>query len=113
MRKTHTLLNFIKTLSVLFVFMLFSCERNVETEEGDCDTNISFAQDVSPIIDGRCLECHSGTQFPDLRTFSGITDNAAIIRQQVVTGAMPIGSTLTEEQIELISCWIDNGTLDN
>ena len=45
--------------------MLFSCERNVETEEGDWDTDISFAQDVSLIIDGRCLKCHSGTQFPD------------------------------------------------
>jgi len=39
--------------------------------------------------------------------------NLLIIRQQVITGAMPIGSTLTEEQIELISCWVDNGTLDN
>ena len=115
MTQKITLNQFIKTLSLLLVFGFFSCERNVEQDgEGDlCDPDISFVQDVEPIINGRCLECHSGTQFPDLRTFSGITDNALIIRQQVVSGAMPIGSTLPEEQIDLISCWIDNGALDN
>ena len=107
----------IKTLSLLFVCMFFSCERNVEedniSEEDICDPEISFARDVEPIIDTRCLECHSGTIFPDLRTFSGITDNARSIQQQVVSREMPQGSTLPDDQIELISCWIDNGALDN
>lgn len=113
MSKKNILSKIIKTLSLLLIVTFFSCEKNVEQDDNTCDPEISFSQDVSPIIDGRCLECHSGRIFPDLRTFEGITSNARSIQQQVVSGAMPQGSTLTEEQIELISCWIDNGTLEN
>lgn len=104
-----------KLLSILlFLALVFSsCESHVVEDSSTCDPDISFAQDVNPIMVASCLECHSGTRFPDLRTHDNINSNATIIKSEVVTRSMPQGSTLSDEQIELISCWIDNGALDN
>lgn len=100
-------------VNILFIaFALFSCESHVEGEPS-CDQEVSFAQNVNPIIVTNCVECHKGNRFPDLRTYSGISVNASNIRSQVVSGLMPQGSSLTNEEIGLISCWIDNGALDN
>ncbi|GAA4278613.1 hypothetical protein GCM10022259_33380 [Aquimarina mytili] len=102
-------------LSITF----FSCDNNVEEEipipigSEICSTDISFIDDVKPIIDSNCIRCHGGNQAPDLRTFDGIKNNANRVRTQVVTRRMPLGGTLTNEEIERIRCWIDNGALNN
>ncbi len=108
-------------LLIIFTIALFSCENNVEEENptpvggnNECDTDISFSLDVKPIIDNNCISCHNGTQqLPDLRTFNGISTNASRVRTQVVTRRMPLNGSLSDEQIELIRCWIDNGALNN
>ncbi len=103
------------TLSIAF----FSCDNNVEEEiplpigNEECSTDISFTADVKPVIDTNCIRCHGGNQAPDLRTFEGINANAARVRTQVVSRRMPLGGSLTNEEIELIRCWIDNGALNN
>ena len=110
---------------LLFIGLIVSfssCETNVEEEtivedmqqmeeEETCEA--SFADDVNPIIESKCLSCHSGTQFPDLRTYQGVSSNAGIVKTQVVNRTMPIGGTLTNAEIELISCWVDNGAPNN
>ena len=58
--------------------------------------------------------CHNGTQFPDFRSLSNIQQNKDQIRQRTQTGNMPPnGRSLTQQQIDLIACWIDDGALDN
>lgn len=103
---------------LLIVFAFASCEKNVEEDsladsDVGCDESISFAQNVNPIIVNNCVECHGGSTSPDLRTYSGISSNANDIRLQVETRRMPRGGSLTNEEIQLIICWIDNGALDN
>ncbi len=98
-------------------FTVFSCENNVEEKyeivNQKCDPKTSFANQIKPIIDKNCIECHNGNQFPDLRTYKGVSDNSVIIKQQVVSRSMPLGGSLTNEEIDLIACWIDNGSLNN
>ncbi len=74
---------------------------------------ISFSEDVKPIFDSRCFECHRGNRFPDVRTHASIATNAAIIKSVIVSRRMPLGGSLPNEQIELIRDWIDNGALNN
>lgn len=94
-----------------------SCENYVEDDfqslEQDCDPNTSFVNQIKPIIDNNCISCHNGNQFPDLRTYSGVSNNAEIVKEQVVNRTMPIGGSLTNEEIDLITCWIENGSLNN
>lgn len=106
-------------LSLLFLLVLFaSCENNVEETMEDlavseCDPTTSFIEQIKPIIDSNCIQCHNGSQFPDLRTYQSIKDNAAIIKGVTQTRRMPIGGSLTIAEIKAIACWIDNGSLNN
>ncbi len=90
--------------------------REILNTVENSNSQVSFSNDIEPLFDTFCLRCHSGGtsgSFPDLRFFDNITDNSGSIRQQVISRQMPIGATLTTEQIELVRSWIDNGTLDN
>lgn len=109
---------YLKTSFLLLTLVIFSaCLTNVE-EEGIIEEPISeeivisFAKDVKPIIDVNCASCH-GPNSPNLTRFGSIKENAASIRTQVDTRRMPIGSSLTTNEITTILNWIDDGALDN
>jgi len=54
-----------------------------------------------------------GNRFPDLRTLQSIQTNANAIQSAVVSLRMPVGSSLSNQQIAAIRDWIDAGALDN
>ncbi len=69
-------------------------------------------------METRCAipACHvPGTGLPNYLVFSVVQDLAPKIKLR--TGEirdMPAdGSTLSEEDINLIACWVDSGALDN
>lgn len=78
-------------------------------------SGVSFATSISPIIEGKCAVsgCHNGSQAPDLRVFKNIHDNAAKIKTVTGNGSMPLNGTLTQEEKDLIACWVDDGALQN
>lgn len=92
-------------------------------DEDDCSvsktvqvvTNTSLARDIMPIVMKDCAisGCHNGSQFPRLTTASEVRQNAARIRSETQTGSMPRDRTLTQEEIDLIACWVDDGAEDN
>ncbi len=104
-------------IAVLTSLIQISCDNNVEEETSaeiiECNSEVSFSAQVKPIIDNRCVECHNGNRFPDLRNIQSISASAAQIRSAVVSRRMPQGSSLSSEQIEIIRCWIDGGALNN
>lgn len=101
---------------VLSVFFT-SCISNVEEQlidEGGIDFTVSFKDNVKPIIDGRCLSCHSsGGNFPELTSYAKVSTNAMIVRNEVSSGRMPQGGALTAAQVKSIVDWVDEGALDN
>jgi uncharacterized membrane protein len=103
----------------VLVFLLFfsSCQKNKEDsvlpDSNSCDSLISFTSMVKPIIDNNCLQCHNGNQFPDLRTYESISQNADAVRNETSAKRMPIGGSLTVEEIKVISCWVENGAKNN
>jgi uncharacterized membrane protein len=74
---------------------------------------VSFAQ-VQPIVEQRCVTCHSGASAPlgvRLETEQEITARAEDIeRQAVLTRAMPPGNAtgMTEDERELLGAWISS-----
>jgi len=120
--KTTLKIKSLFALIALSIF-LFSCESYVEEDtvaldppvgqDEPCNPDVSFSSQIKPIVDNNCIRCHGGSTSPDLRTFQGVSSNAARVRAQVVSRRMPRGGSLTNEQIELIACWIDNGALNN
>jgi mono/diheme cytochrome c family protein len=91
---------------------------------------VSFANDVLPILQASCNECHGGKQTKaglDLKTYgslmAGSLDGPVVVAgssadsllvQMVEKGKMPKrGPKLTPEQVQIISDWIAAGALDN
>jgi hypothetical protein len=75
----------------------------------------SFANDIAPIISTNCAisGCHKGTGLPDFSTLKNIQASAAAIKSQTASRSMPVGKTLTNDQINVIACWVNDGALDN
>lgn len=93
----------------------------VETE---CDTlNVSFAQDVFPIISNNCTGCHSGSNPSGgfkLTNYSEVKEavlNFDLLNSILWNGMaenMPKnGDQLSDCQIGIIERWINDGTPDN
>lgn len=78
-------------------------------------TGVSFSASISTIIKNECAVsgCHNGTRFPDFRVFKNVHDNAGRIKTLTGNRTMPQGGTLTQEEIDMIACWVDDGALEN
>ncbi len=89
----------------------------------DCETSqsvkvfngTSWDAEVAPIIANNCAlaGCHGGTQSPDFREFANVVANAEKIKTRTGNGTMPPNATISEEQKQLIACWVDDGARDN
>lgn len=107
-------------LILLLSVFLSSCLTNVEEaliEENPnvdpCET-ITYTLNVKPIIDNNCIVCHgNGGNFPNLTTYNGTSANANSVKAEVVSRRMPQGNSLTNDEIQAISCWVDAGALNN
>ena len=77
----------------------------------------SLSADVMPIISANCAVtgCHNGTRSPDLRTTSGVINSASRVKARTSSETMPPSDRdpLTQAQIEIIACWVDEGAQDN
>lgn len=95
-------------------------------DEFACSTfrEVSFADDVAPIIASNCAinggGCHNGDNGPDLdwRVFKNFQDHASNVRDRVTrpvgaAGHMPKTGTITDSQIRLLVCWVEQGAQDN
>lgn len=85
----------------------------------DCSGTLpTYAANVAPLIQSRCAMsgCHStgvSNTGGALTNYSEIKAKAAVIKTTVVNGSMPKGSTFTAAEIKTITCWVDNGALNN
>jgi hypothetical protein len=80
------------------------------------NTNTSWASDVLPIIKTSCAVngCHDGKTRIDYRLYSNAFKNAANIKQYTQDGRMPFdGLSLSQNQIDLITCWVNEGAPEN
>jgi SprB repeat len=74
----------------------------------------SFSGTISSIISANCSTsgCHNGSRNPNLSTYTGIHNNGAAI-VGAISGNMPPGKRLTQDQINLITCWVNDGAPNN
>jgi hypothetical protein len=118
------------TFLALIIFMLTGCfNDNEETLYGTetCKTtNISYAQDILPIMTAYCLTCHSAANANGLGGNISLEGYAALkvyadngkflssVQQDGNASSMPKGgSKIPNCQISKIAAWIQEGTLDN
>ena len=105
-------------------------EAPAATDAVAAGATVSFANEILPIIQSRCINCHGGDKTEEglsMNTHAEImagSENGAIlvpgdaasslIIEMVASGDMPKrGPKLTPPQIQLIADWINQGALDN
>jgi hypothetical protein len=76
----------------------------------------SYEASIKTIIETNCAisGCHvSGTGRQNFTGFSTIQGNAAGIKTRTQNKTMPQTGSITQEQINLIACWVDDGAQNN
>ncbi len=82
-------------------------------------TGVTFSAQVSNIISTNCAVsgCHVANQpRPDFTIFSNVQSRADLIKTRVNNGSMPpsnSGLSLSQSEIDLISCWVNDGADNN
>lgn len=94
------------------------CQKNLGIVISRQNTGVSFANQVKPIIDTHCAisGCHvAGATNPNFSQLTNIQTSSSRIKTRTGNRSMPIGNggSLTQSQIDLIACWVDDGALNN
>ncbi|HRG10860.1 MAG TPA: hypothetical protein PLJ08_19965 [Cyclobacteriaceae bacterium] len=82
-------------------------------------TSVSFQTQISAIIQTRCslTGCHNGDNGASRNwtVLSNVQTNATNIKSRTGARSMPPAGAqqLTQEQIDLIACWVDSGAQNN
>jgi hypothetical protein len=82
-------------------------------------SRVSYADDIRPILDTNCQlsGCHgSAAGIPSWATYATVSANAAAIKTNTGNKTMPpasSGRSLTDEEIQKIADWVDDGAQNN
>jgi len=105
-------------------------EAPAATEPAAQGATVSFAHDVLPIIESRCINCHGGDRTEkdlDLKTYADMmqgSENGPVVTagnaadsklvELITNQKMPKrGPKLTPPQVQLIMEWVNQGALNN
>ncbi|WP_424961177.1 SprB repeat-containing protein [Ekhidna sp.] len=81
-------------------------------------SSISLSSDVMPLLERECTfsGCHNGDNGADRNwtVKSNVRSKASEIKSRTQSGSMPRSpGQLTQAEIDMIACWVDDGALDN
>jgi len=106
-----------KYVAMVALAMLVSCGKDDPQGKYSCGEEISLEADVMPIISLHCAinACHSNGVDPVLNTTAEVIAQAERILVRTVAATMPPGgqAPLTADEIQLISCWVEDGAKNN
>jgi mono/diheme cytochrome c family protein len=117
---------------MLCMLLLCACSPSAPSgaEAGSGSGEVSFSNDVLPILESRCASCHGVNQTQaglSLTSYSALMAGSSrgpvvapgdaessLIVELVRGGQMPKGGPrLTPNQVQLLVDWINQGALDN
>jgi len=112
----NTLTNLRHGNHTVFVADASSCVVQLSVTVPKGNTGTSWSTDVLPIIKTSCAVtgCHDGKTRTDYRIYDNAKRESAQIKKLTKDKSMPFdGPPLTSSQIDLISCWADDGAPSN
>lgn len=79
-------------------------------------TGTSWSNDIKPILEKNCAisGCHNGvSRANNFREYASAKSFAKTIKSKTQDRSMPFDGSITQNQIDLIACWVDDGALQN
>jgi hypothetical protein len=89
-------------------------DLNVSIPRGN--TEVRWALDIKPLFTTYCATqgCHNGiSRTNDFRKYTWASRFANDIKVRTGNRSMPFNGSLTQHQIDLIACWVDDGAPEN
>lgn len=115
-----------KLLCIIAIVLLEGCAKDkikeVDTTPfitADCPDTVKFATQIMPIIIENCINCHGegGPNSPLIKDYATISQNADKILKSIKAEGLLLmpdgGPALENSLIQKISCWIQQGKLNN
>lgn len=104
--------------------------QTTAAETEPATATVSFVNNVLPIFESRCINCHGGERTQeglDLKTYENLlagsnngsvltpgNSDESLIVKQIVEGKMPKrGPKLTPSEVQVIIDWVNTGALNN
>ena len=103
----------------IFPLMILSCSKDkvIPYSGVNCSDEISFSEDLLPLINQNCTGCHNNQNGYSLTNYDNISTNS-----KAIIGAMrgnnyqlmpKGGPMLPDSLIEIMECWVNQGKLNN
>jgi hypothetical protein len=94
------------------------CQKILSIDVPRNATGISYSGIIAPIIKTNCSSesgCHGANSINgDWTKYDNVFKKSALIKKRTGDRSMPAnGNTLSQEQINQIACWVDDGALNN
>ncbi len=94
-----------------------NCLRSINVLIARLSTSTSFIADIAPILNTNCsiTGCHNGDNGVSINwtVFSNVQSHAQTIKTRTGNRSMPLTGKLTQQEINLIACWVDDGAKNN
>ena len=107
-------------IALLSSLLLGSCTfEKSEPLPAGCTTTIYYIADIKPIIDSKCVTCHTtGASQGDFTSYAVVkakVDNGSFKNRVFTIKDMPPGGNpqLSEPELAKLKCWMDQGAPDN
>ena len=102
--------------SMIIIFAYLILNFNACKKETTCSSTPTYDGEVASIVNANCAisGCHgSGSTINgDFSTYSGISAKSANVKTKVSDGSMPPSGSLSDSDVQTISCWVDGGALE-
>ena len=109
-------------LNYLFIFVLtflvaVSCKKE-ELQTPECDgSNPTYDSEISLIINQNCTHCHgtnsSNGDFTSYAGMSTVINNGRFEQEVLIDQTMPQNGSLSQDELNTIKCWVENGYPEN
>ena len=106
---------------LLTLLVLGACEKVVYPPV-EKPTDVSYSEDVQPIFDAKCVQCHKGGLAPDLRpenSYNALINGGYVDTQNPEESILMTtlygshDSRATEAEKQTILAWIEEGAKNN
>lgn len=101
------------------VILMSGCNYQMNKESTNLNTSLSMNvpisfESIKTYSLSSCLKCHSGTQSPNLSTYTDLKLHSALVTDEIATSSMPPDGSgyplLTACQKDLYDKWVDIGS---
>lgn len=92
-----------------------NCEVFLNLTVPHGNSGVGWKNEILPIVEANCAidDCHNGLLRPDLTKYEKAHFYAASMKELTQDRSMPFDGSISQDQIDQIACWVDDGAPNN